>query len=113
MRKKLSAFFRLIFTLIFATALATGCAHSIHQVQTSDFSPMRPIESGQMIKGDAEQFVIFGFVSETEYVNQAYQQLLSACPQGNVTAITTQLSTKLGFFSWTNRALMQGLCVPH
>jgi hypothetical protein len=91
--------------------LLSACAHSIHQVHTSDFSPMAAIENGEMVKGNGEQFVIMGFVTETDYVNQAYQQLMSACPKGTVTGITTQLSTKLGFFSWTNRALMQGLCI--
>ncbi len=89
----------------------TGCAHSIHQVHISDFSPGTPIESGEMIKASGEQFVILGFTQQTRYVDQAYQKLIQACPGGAVTGITTQLSTSLGFLSWTNKVLMQGLCV--
>jgi len=89
----------------------SGCAHSIHQVHTSDFTPGTSIESGEMVKGYSEQFVILGFTQQTNYVDQAYQKLIQACPGGAVTGITTQLSTSLGFFSWTNKALMQGLCV--
>jgi hypothetical protein len=96
--------------LILALGLS-GCAHSIHHVHTSDFSPGAPIKSGDMVKGSAEQFVILGFVAQTDYVNQAYQKLLNACPNGAVTGITTQYSTALGFFSWTNKILMQGLCI--
>lgn len=96
--------------LILAFALS-GCAHSIHQVHTSDFSPGAPIQSGDMVKGQSEQFVILGFTSETEYVNRAYQNLMNACPNGTITGITTQYWTSLGFFSWTNKILMQGLCL--
>lgn len=92
-------------------AILGGCAHSIHEVHTSDFSPYARIEQGQMVKANAEQFVVLGFTSETEYVNRAYQTLMSQCPDGVVTGITTQLSTSLGFLSWTNKVLMQGLCV--
>lgn len=93
-------------------ALFSSCAHSVHQVHTSDFDPYAPIESGKMISAQAEQFVILGFTSETEYVNQAYQKLMAQCP-GRITGITTQLSTSLGFFSWTNKTLMQGLCLKN
>lgn len=97
--------------LILFLVLAS-CAHSVHEVHTSDFLPSAPIESGEMVSTSAEQFVIMGFVGDTSYVDQAYQRLLMACPHGAVTAVTTQYSTSLGFFSWTNKILMQGLCVP-
>lgn len=88
-----------------------ACAHSIHLVHTSDFIPGTPVESGTMVKGYAEQFVVLGFVQDTNYVDTAYQRIQAECPNGVVTGITTQISTSLGFFSWTNKALMQGLCL--
>lgn len=88
-----------------------GCAHSIHQVHTSDFVPMAELESGKVVRGYAEQFVVLGFVYETNYVNQAYADMQRQCPRGQITGITTQISTSMGFFSWTNKALMQGLCI--
>lgn len=91
--------------------LLCSCASSVHQVHTSDFIPSAPIESGDMIKVGSEQFVILGFTKSTDYVDQAYKKLMSQCPHGALTAITTQYSTSLGFFSWTNRILMQGLCL--
>lgn len=93
--------------------ISAGCAHSIHEVHTSDFVPMAEIESGKMVRGYGEQFVVMGFVSETNYVDQAYRELQSQCPGGQITGITTQISTSMGFFSWTNKALMQGLCLPN
>ena len=97
--------------LTFGFLLSFGCAHSIHQVHTSDFIPYAPIESGEMITARSEQFVILGFTTETEYVERAYKSLANQCLRGRVTGITTQFSTSLGFFSWTNKILMQGLCL--
>lgn len=91
--------------------ILSSCAHSIHSVHTSDFLPGAPIEAGEMVKATSEQFVVMGFVDNTQYVNSAYQKLMDACPDGRITGITTQYSTALGFFSWTNKVLMQGLCL--
>jgi hypothetical protein len=96
--------------LLTAILFFFGCAHSIHEVHTSDFIPA-PIESGKMVKAQSEQFVVLWFTQDTAYVDQAYQRLLQTCPNGYISGITTQYSTSLGFFSWTNKILMQGLCL--
>ncbi|HEY8270176.1 MAG TPA: hypothetical protein VIG33_04760, partial [Pseudobdellovibrionaceae bacterium] len=46
----------------------------------------------------------------TNYVDQARRKLISQCPHGEISGISTQYSTSLGFFSWTHKVLMQGLC---
>lgn len=94
-----------------AAVFTAGCTHSIHQVQVSDFRPYKALERGDVVAASAEQFTVMGFTGETNYVDQAYQRLQQKCPTGNLTGITTQISTSHGFFSWTNKALMQGLCV--
>lgn len=58
-----------------------------------------------------EQFVILSFASDTDYVNDAYRELQRKCRGGDIVGITTEFSTDLGFFSWTNRILMQAKCV--
>lgn len=93
------------------SVLLSGCAHSIHQVHTSDFTPSAKITSGRMLKATSEQFTILGFVGNTEYVEEAYKALMNQCADGVITGVTTQYSTSFGFFSWTNKILMQGLCV--
>ena len=98
--------------LLFFLFLAS-CAHSVHQVHTSDFMPGTPIASGDMVRASSQQTTFLGFVNDTNYVNQAYQELMSKCQSGQITGITTQYSTSLGFFSWTNKILMQGLCVKN
>lgn len=99
--------------LLGLVALLGGCAHSVHEVHASDFSPYAEIERGEMVKAYADQFVVLGFVRDTNYVDIAQQKLMQACPHGSLTGITTQYSTSLGFFSWTNKILMQGLCVKN
>jgi hypothetical protein len=88
-----------------------GCAYSVHQVHVSDFdAPYRSVKSGKLVRASAEQFVILGFTDNTDYVDQAFKVLQKRCPKGRISGITTQYSTALGFFSWTNKILMQGLC---
>lgn len=96
--------------LLVCILLLSGCAHSIHDVYVSDFGNYPKLEQGEMVSARTEQFVILGFVTETHYVDQARAMLMQKCPQGEITGISTQFSTSLGFFSWTNKILMQGLC---
>lgn len=96
--------------VVFALVLS-GCAHSVHQVYVSDFGGYAPLESGEVVRASAEQNTIMGFVTETNYVELATSRLVGKCPDGEITGITTQFSTSLGFFSWTNKILMQGLCL--
>ncbi len=93
--------------------LLSACTHSLHVAHVSDFSPtFKKYTEGELIFAKTEQFTVMGFVGQTDYVDQAYYQLMSKCPKGNVQGITTQYSTSHGFFSWTNIIEMQGLCVP-
>lgn len=94
------------FAFIAMCGIISSCAHSIHQVHTSDFVKS---SNGKVIQAKAEQFVILGFTKQTDYVDQAYASLLKQCP-GSISGITTQISTSLSFLSWTNKALIQGIC---
>lgn len=96
--------------LITALLALSGCAHSIHEVYVSDFGSYQKLEQGTMVKASAEQHTIMGFVRETNYVEVARRKLMAQCPSGEISGISTQFSTSLGFFSWTNKILMQGLC---
>lgn len=90
----------------------TGCTHSIHLAHVSDFSPtFKEYNKGQLVKAKSEQFTIMGFVADTNYVDEAYHQLIARCPGGSIQGITTEYSTSHGFFSWTNYVEMQGLCL--
>ncbi len=100
----------LIFSILILPIL-TSCAFSMHQVHVSDFQPYAPIEQGgEVVKAVGEQFVILWFTSETNYVNEAYAQLQQKCIHGDLSSITSQLYTELGFMSWKNKILLQGVC---
>jgi hypothetical protein len=88
-----------------------GCTYSVHQVHVSDFDPGVEKSRGRMIEAKTDQFVILSFAFNTDYVGKAYEKLMAECKGGRIQGITTQYSTSHGFFSWTNKILMKGLCV--
>lgn len=88
-----------------------SCAFSMHEVHVSDFQPYAPLEKGgEVVKAVGEQFVILWFASDTNYVDDAYHKLQQQCPNGEISSISSQLYTELGFMSWKNRLLLQGVC---
>lgn len=89
--------------------LFVSCAHSYHQA-ASDFSLNSKLNKGEVVKSKSEQFVIFGFTTNTNYVEKAYSELESQC-QGVISPITTKYYTSLGFFSWTNKIELDGICL--
>ncbi len=76
-----------------------------------DFRPFQKFSSGTKIEAEAEQFLILGFTTETNYINEAREELLSQCKTGVIQGPVTRVSTSHGFFSWTNKVHMQALCV--
>jgi len=90
-----------------------GCSYSIHNVHVSDFTPVNaesPSGEGRVVKAQVEQFVVLGFVGQTDYVTEAYRKIQASCKGGEIRGLTTQHSTAHGFFSWTNKVLIQGNC---
>ena len=88
-----------------------SCTHSVHLVNVGDFKPYQKNTAGRKIEAKAEQWVILGFTLETDYVNTARNELLSKCIKGSIQGPVTRISTSHGFFSWTNKAYIQALCV--
>lgn len=85
----------------------SACAHSVHLYHADNIQG----GLGQLIEAQTEQKVIMGFTQDTNYVNQAFDQLKQQCSSGRVEGINTRYSTSLGFFSWTNKIRMRGYCV--
>lgn len=99
------------FLLVIVALANFSCSHSIHLVQVGEFTPYGRLKSGKLIRAEATQKSIMGFNQETNYVDNAYEKLQDQCKDGAVKGVTTQFSTSHGFFSWTNKILMQGVCV--
>tara|TARA_B100000524_G_scaffold294276_1_gene168956 strand:+ start:10 stop:318 length:309 start_codon:yes stop_codon:yes gene_type:complete len=100
-----------IIFLILSLFLLNQCAHSIHQVGATSFDNSKK-KKGKIIQSKSEQFTVLGFVTNTNYVEKAYDELLLQCPGGDIDGVTTQFSTSLGFLSWTNKLLIKGVCKP-
>lgn len=100
-----SALFLVFFTFV-------GCTHSLHMSHLSDFAPTyKAFQQGELIKAKTEQFTILGFVTDTNYLNEAHDKLLASCKNGSIQGISTQYSTSHGFLSWTNYIEIQALCI--
>lgn len=84
-------------------------AHSVHMVSTIE-DVQGGQSKGKSISARGRQFVVAGFASDTDYVEQAYKKLLSECPQGEIRDITTEFLTSMGFSSWTNKIFIQANC---
>ncbi len=97
--------------LIFALVFLTNCTHSVHVVSFSDFRPYVQASKGTVVKSEASKKIILGFAFDTQYVDQAYTDLKNQCPNGTVSGISSQYLTSHGFFSWTDKIIMQGLCI--
>ena len=98
-------------TILFILLISVACTHSVHLVHVGDFRPYQKMTSGKRIEAKAEQFVVMGVTQETDYVNLARAELMKQCPNGVIQGPMTRISTSHGFFSWTNKAYMQALCV--
>ena len=92
-------------------SILSSCTHSVHIVNVGDFKPYQKRTSGRTIDAKAEQFVFLGFTLETDYVNIARKDLMAKCTKGTIQGPVTRISTSHGFFSWTNKAYIQALCV--
>lgn len=85
-----------------------SCAHSYHQAG-SDFSLNPKSVKGETVRSVGSQFVILGITTNTDYVEQAVGQLEAKCP-GVISPLTTKYYTDLGFLSWTNNVVLEGIC---
>ncbi len=86
-----------------------GCAHSIHQVYVSS-QDATSAGQNQWVTADASAFVIFGFQTSTDYVEQAYRELESKC-SGRLAQVTTEHLTSFKLLSYEQKVVLKGLCL--
>jgi glutamate synthase domain-containing protein 1 len=91
--------------------LLSGCTHAVHQYHVSETEKISRRSKVKNVSTISEQFVVMGLVTQTDYVNKAYANLQKKCQTGSITGIHTRFSTSHGFFSWTNKVKMTGVCV--
>lgn len=71
----------------------TSCSHSLHQYHIGEVVSIRKKYKLTQVDSTSEQFVFLGFVTQTDYVNEAFKKLQNKCSSGVVTGINTRYST--------------------
>ncbi|NBW80788.1 hypothetical protein EBR21_03450 [bacterium] len=87
--------------------LTNACAYSVHQYGATDFTGIRP---GKRIVAEGSRHYIFA-KTDNEFVDKAYASLVSQCKNGMITGITNQYRTELSFLSFTEKLIIEGICV--
>jgi hypothetical protein len=68
------------------------------------------LEIGKIIEIEKSQKNILGFVYDTNYVDQAYKNLLLECPNGT-SMVNVEYLTNHGFLSWTDKIRIKAVCL--
>ncbi len=97
--------------LVVCAGSLSSCTYALHQVHEGDIERIPTGREFRRVKSQAEQFVVLGFVRQTDYVDKAYADLAQSCAGREVEGIQTRYSTAHGFLSWTNKVVMQGYCL--
>ncbi|ALO34602.1 hypothetical protein CMT41_07640 [Colwellia sp. MT41] len=98
----------LLLTLLML-ALLGGCTSSIHMSQVDIDSNYHELDSYKVIEIEESQKNMLGFVFHTDYVDQAYTNLLRQCPNGTA-IINVEYLTNHGFLSWTDIIRIKAIC---
>ena len=88
-----------------------SCTHSVHNYHVSAERFLGKSKNKKRIKSEAQQAVVFWMADNTNYVNEAFEELQRKCRKGRIVGNNTRFSTSHGFFSWTNKVKMQAYCV--
>jgi hypothetical protein len=93
--------------------LSSGCTYAMHEYEAGGYAPATAgpgIRQGGWIHARSKQHVILGITDNTDYVDEAYADLVSQCP-GDIVGVNTRYSTSLSFLSYTNVIDMQATCL--
>ena len=96
--------------LLVVALLLTGCMHSVHQVAEGSFEDVPRQAQLRPIEAEAEQSVFIA-TGNTDFADEAMQQLAARCPHGRVVGVQARHSTSLGFLVYTNRLKVTGYCL--
>ena len=95
---------------IFGLLMQVGCMHAHHLTTMSDIHAPEDFSQGRLVESEANQVVVLGLASDTNFVVDAYRDLGLQCPDGTVTGIQSRYSTALNFMRWEHTVRMWGYC---
>jgi hypothetical protein len=101
-----------LFVLLAALAAGSGgCTYSVHQYHVSDMrTESAAIHRVREISAEGSEHAVL-FSGDTNFVNRAYNELLAACPQGEIVGIHARHSTSHSFLSYENKLVLHARCV--
>ncbi|MEZ9704315.1 hypothetical protein AB4308_07785 [Vibrio breoganii] len=85
-----------------------ACSSSVHMSQVSN-DPSVHLNNPQTVEVETSQTVVMGFAFDTDYVDDAYAQVMQQCPTG-ASMVNVEYVTDHGFLHWTNIIRMKALC---
>ncbi|TWW07875.1 hypothetical protein E3A20_29960 [Planctomyces bekefii] len=87
-----------------------GCTYSIHQLYVSPMDPKAVYGAGgHWLEVETSDFVILGFATQTNYVEDAFRKLEAKCP-GRISQVTTEHLTAYKFLSYDQKVVLKGYC---
>jgi hypothetical protein len=96
--------------LLLNVVMLSACTSSVHMSQVDIGSDSyNEDDIGKIIEIEESQKNILGFVYNTNYVDQAYKNLLLQCPSGT-SMINVEYLTNHGFLSWTDKIRIKAIC---
>lgn len=99
----------LLLTILLLVTLG-GCTSSVHMSQVDvGINNNININSSHFIEIERSQKNMLGFVYDTDYVDQAYTELLEECPAGTA-MLNVEYLTNHGFLSWTDKIRIKAIC---
>lgn len=100
--------------ILFAMVVfSMGCTHALHQYHAGDGddSASSSGRKNRTITSLGEQNGFLNFRFNTNYVDEAWQDLQAQCLKGSIVGVHTRFSTSHGFFSWNNQVKMRATCL--
>jgi hypothetical protein len=96
--------------LLLNVVMLSACTSSVHMSQVDIGSnSYNENDISNIIQIEESQKNILGFVYNTNYVDQAYKNLLLQCASGT-SMINVEYLTNHGFLSWTDTIRIKAIC---
>lgn len=91
--------------LIIALLSSAGCAH-VHSFNQDTILEGK----GRPIEVTGEKTVWFNFNFDDTFIDAAYEKFVDQCPNGQISGVSSRLSSENSFLHWYSRVHFAGYC---
>jgi hypothetical protein len=85
--------------------LFAGCAH-VHSFNQDTIVA----GEGRFIETLGEKTVWFNWNFDSDFIDETHQRFLAECPEGQITGVSSRLSSENSFLHWKSRVRFTGYC---